>query len=65
MHDNPYVVSKSEGAGIGYVDSYQPFHDNIYSGSAKVESGIILTTISYVIYVGVNIHQQLLWRHIR
>lgn len=53
VHENPYVVSNNEaGGGIGYVESNQPFHDNIYSKSARVTPApSVLTEIVVIIII--------------
>lgn len=69
MHDNPYVVSKSDGTGVGYVDSYQPFHDNIYSTSAQVTPSPVLNRVIIIFGLGLGtllLHNQpRIRRHIR
>lgn len=65
VHENPYVVSNSEGGG--YVEANQPFHDNIYSGSSRVTPVPVLTENIIISIAIIGIGQALLRirQHIR
>lgn len=69
VHENPYVVSNNEvggggmgasSGGIGYVESNQPFHDNIYSKSTRVTPAASVLTEIIIIMAGMSILEALL-----